>query len=383
MSRSSPFILDRAIPLYPGLACFLDFLPGVDPEKPRSRKNKKTGKISEVSMTTRGMVRALVLTQLDHRLQDNPADRDLLVRGGARWYARSYESWHWWDFKMFMSRPTMTRAFQDLAAAGYILRRNQTDFLNPDMPLAEQNAVKKVMHVYNGLAWGIDYQALEAAMASNPQVQAYYAERTSIMVFGTSDQPDQTRPGSDQADQTPRISLIARSDQPDRTSLISLIARSDQPDQRSAESYQTPDQIQTESSAAAEQPESRTGAEDSNKRATAPPDEPAGDAAQPLYLQLDNDQRMTYATLVSHHVDPKDAADIVQRCQPKQIDAWLDYVRRANMPGSNLPEVRNPGGYLVKMLEHPDNYPRPEKKKPTAEEKFLNGPLGSSSNINH
>lgn len=367
--------------MFPGLAGFLDFLPGVDSETSRKRQDKDTGKISPVTMTTRGMIRALVLTQLDHRLFDNPADRDLLVRDGVHWYARSYESWHWWDFRMFMSRPTMTRAFQDLAAAGYVMRRKQTDFVTSDMPLAEQNAVKKVMHVYNGLAWAIDYQKLEADMASNATTQAYFltvGPKHVLSLSGkSSDQADQTDAGSDQPDQTPRISLIRQCDQPDQTSAISLIRLSDQADQRSAESIQTPDQIQTEPSAAADEPDSRTGAEENKRTTVQPPAAPAGFTPDPLYMRLDNAQRITYSKLTTLHVDPAKAADIVQRCDPNQIEAWFEYIHRANAPGSGLVEVKNPGGFLIKVLAHPDSWPRPEKKPATPAQKYLGGTLGS------
>ena len=281
MTRSSPFILDRAIPLYPGLASFLDYLPGVD-KAARQRRSKKTGKVSPVTMTTRGMIRALVIVQLDHRLRDNPADRDLLVRDGVIWYARSYASWHWWDFRMFMSQPTMTRAFQQLAAAGYIRMRKQTDFVTPDMPLTEAKVIQKVMHVYNGLAWSIDYEKLETAMAASPGIQEYYASREPLLASEGSDQADQTRAGSDQPDRTPAISLIRQvrsgrsdlSDQPDQTGLISLIR-----DQQSLD--QTPDQNQTESSAAAADaaarpPDSVTGADENKRANVGAPGGPAG-----------------------------------------------------------------------------------------------------------
>ena len=376
MSKSSPFILDRAIPLYPGLAMFLDFLPGVDPATSRKRTNKKTGKTSPVSMTTRGMIRALVLTQLDHRLRDNPADRDLLIRDGMTWYARSYASWHYWDFRMFMSFPTMKRAFQDLAAAGYIRTRKQTDLVTGEIPLAERNAVKKIMHVYNGVAWSLDYEKLEADMASHAEVQAYYADRERAALPESSDQADPTGATSDQPDPTPRISLIRQvgsgrsdsRDQADPTGGISLIR-----DQQSLD--QTPSQPLSEFSAAADT-DSQTGAEE-NKRAIAEvPATPPVKEKEPLYKNLTTAQVGTYGHLVSaFHVDPKDAADIAQRCDPEQIKAWEDYILRANTPGSGLKEVGNPGGYLVAMLKHASNYPRPVKGPAQPGDRFLRGPM--------
>lgn len=371
MTKASPFIQDRAIPLYPGLAMFLDYLPGVDTAK-RQRTSKKTGKTSEVTMTTRGMVRALVLTQLDHRLQDNPADRDLLVRDGARWYARSYESWHYWDFRHFMSFPTMKRAFQQLAAAGYILRRSQTDFITPDLALPDRKAILKVMHVYNGLAWGIDYERLEEAMANNAEVQAYYAsQREPLRDEKGSDQPDPTRPGSDQPDPTPRISLIRQSgsgrsdppDQPDPTGGISLIR-----DQQSLD--QTPDQRSAESSAAAEPappPDQIPGGSNltENRQPVTPP------------VELDEEQRTGYMKLAAYYIDPDDALDIVQRCKLSQIEAWMDYIRRANEPGSKLKPVERPSGYLVAMLKNPKNYPKPAPKPEPPGQRFKSGPFAN------
>ena len=87
---------------------------------------------------------------------------------------------------------------------------------------------------------------------------------------------------------------------------------------------------------------------------------------------------MTYTTLITQYqVDPKDAADIAERCEPGQIEAWRDYIRRANTSGSGLKEIGNPGGYLVAMLKHASNYPRPVKPAaPKDGTRFLAGPLG-------
>jgi hypothetical protein len=372
MSKSSPFIRDRSIPLYPGLACFLDFLPGIDPDTARRRTNKDTGKVSQVSMTTRGIIRSLVLTQLDHRLRDNPADRDLLIRDGVAWYARSYESWHYWDFRMFMSQPTMKRAFQDLAAAGYILTRKQTDFITPDLPLNEANAIKKIMHVYNGLAWSIDYDRLEAAMADNPEVQAYYA-RMESRAANTSDQPDQTTSTSDQPDQTPRISLIRQvgsergggSDQPDPTSGISLIRH-----------QQSLDQNQDQRSAEIPPP------------SAAPPLEPASGMGDDLTENrqalpaLVDDQIISYARLTAIGVQTRRAQELARTRTFQQITAWLDYIRQCNAPGSTATRIKSPAGYVVEMLKNPENMPRNgDRPEPADGSRFLAGEYGDE--INH
>jgi hypothetical protein len=88
-----------------------------------------------------------------------------------------------------------------------------------------------------------------------------------------------------------------------------------------------------------------------------------------------------YAKLAAHHVDSERAIELIKTRKPDQIDAWLDYIRRANTPGSGMKPVANPGGFLVKMLDHPENYPRSKKEMPiTPEEKYLSGPLASELN---
>jgi hypothetical protein len=379
MEKKSPFILDRAIPLYPSMALFLDYIPGVDDRssrdknKPSShrRRNPRTGELGAVRTTLQGVVRSLVLTQLDHRLNDNPGDYSLLKLGGTNWYARSFEKWHEWDFPCFPF-PRIKKAFQDLIEAGYILARSQVDFPMEGLEIADRKALLRVMRVYTGKAFGIDYAKLETDMAADERVAAYFERfpgRTKPVAEPVTPDQDDPTDGSgrsdtpDRDDPTPRIETIRqsgsgrsdRADQDDPTERIEPIRDQQSPDQQSLD--------QSLSSAAAAE-------------AAAPPDPDSRRADLPENLPpMDQVQQFSYMKLLSMNVDPAIASDYARNRSPIQIEAWIDYVVRANRPGSNIKPVSNPGGFLRSMLEHPDNLPREPKSTPAAGERFLSGHL--------
>lgn len=396
MKEPNQLIDDRVIPLSPVLALYLGYLPGIDDRdardksKPRPRR-RETG----ITSSQRGINRALVLTQVNHRLKDSaPTDRRLFAREDTRWYARTYREWHTWDFP-FMAYATMVKTFQDLVDAGYLLARLETEFVKPDDLIVDRRALLRVMGVYNGKCFSIDSEKLAQDMAGDDRVRAYYAvmfpnRTTPEDDPATSDQPDQTPLNSgltsDQDDQTVRSGRSDPPDQVDQRVRSGRSGGSDHPDQRSSESESAGDQSLAESSAAEAAPpptDSRTGAEENKKANPEPPTPAPAESIQPLYLQLSDQQKTAYMRLAAYHVDEREAIEFVQTCALDQITAWCDYVKRANAPDSKLTNVRNPGGYIRDMLRKgPRNYPSPAPKpEPDDGTRFLTGKYAGE--INH
>lgn len=364
MTKSSPFIQDRAIPVYPALALFLDYLPGVDDHgsrdkskaRPRKYTHGRSGKPAEVGATLRGLQREIIMTQLDHRLMNSPRDNYLVVDGdGVRWYACTYEEWRDIDLQ-FLPFYAIKKGFQDLIEAGYIKARPQTDFMQLADGRLDRKKLMRVTGVYNGKAFTIDYDKLEADMTASAKVQAYYARnqprRTLLPAPVSSDQGD---PTSDQGDQTSvrerRINAIrgvgsgrseeheGTSDQGDPTPRIRVIRESAESLNQHLDSF---DSAATTTSADQE-PDRRPERGELTENRQAP--------------ELSETQVIAFAKLTAHGLDIAVARDYALNREERQINAWLDFIRRANTPGSELKPVRNPGGFLRDMLSVPGNYP--------------------------
>jgi hypothetical protein len=364
MSARSPFIQDRAIPLYPGLALFLDYLPGVDDRLPRNKKAKsisrqkrnKAGEVIGVKASYRGMQRALVLTQLDHVLRDSaPTDRRLFIRGTVTWYARSYREWHNMDFP-FMPFSTMVKAFQDLIDGGYIMARSETAFVAPDAQIADRKALMRILGSYNGKAFSIDYPKLERAMTAHTGVQAYFADRFrarseppapkegSDQGDQTRDQGDQTR---DQGDQTPAIRVIAIPDQGDQTPAIRVIAIPDQGDQTRSDVNQSLDQTRSESSSDQAPAGLIEDSQTSDDRTEKPFKLPLG------YTK-------SYGMLTRYGIGKKRAEQLALIASPDRIEAWMQDIDGRREAGT----LEGTGtGYLKTMLEQEGAWPPGHKRK--------------------
>jgi len=359
MSKSSPFILDRAIPVFPSLALFLDYLPGIDDrnardkKKPRQREyiHGRSKKPVQIGVTMRGIQRQQILTQLDHRLIDSPRDNHLVLADGVRWYACTYEEWSEADLQ-YLPPYAVKKAFQDLIEAGYIKARPQLDFMQLSDGRLDRKKLMRVTGVYKGLAFTIDYEKLETDMAASPKVQAYFASsqprRTILPGPVSSDRPD---PMSDQGDPDTGIRVIPRDgsgrsdvreeqrDQGDPTPRIRVIRDQQSPDQQSAVSDSA-----AATTSADQKPDQIPGEGDLTKN------------RQPIVLN--EVQAITYAKLVASGLDTSIAKDYTLNREPAQIDAWLDYIRRTRLPNTELKPVKNPGGFLRDMLKNPQNYPR-------------------------
>lgn len=365
MTKASPFIQDRAVPVYPSLAIFLDYLPGVDDHSSRDKSkirqreyvHGRSKKPAKVGTTLRGLQREIILTQLDHRLIDSPRDNHLVIDdAGGRWYACTYEEWQEADLQ-FLPFYAIKKTFQDLIEAGYIKERPQTDFMQLSDGRLDRKKLMRVTGVYKGKCFTIDYEKLEADMTASVKVQAYYARnqprRTLLPAPNSSDQGD---PMTDQGDPSSmgeqRINAIrgdgsGRSevregmpDQGDPTPRINVI-------RESAESLNQ----QTDSLDSAA---STTSADQE-----ADPTPGRGDLTENRQaLELDDGQVILFAKLTAHGLDIEIARDYALTRKQAQIDAWLDYIRRSRQPGSELKPVKNSGGFLRDMLKNPSNYPR-------------------------
>lgn len=344
--NKSPLVADRAVPLYPSLAIFLDHLPGVDKTVRKGREGR----------SYKGMMRALVLTQLHHQLVDSRGDNPRLYidPDGRRWYARTYAEWHGWDFP-YLPAAAVTRLFQDLVKAGIIISKSDVDFLTR----ADESTRKMLLRafrIYNRKAFSIDYDALEARMAADLDVQDYYRtmfpRRSAALGLGdeefTSDQGDQT---SDQGDPTVRS---GRSDP-----LIRVIRQSDQGDQTDHDQSldQNPDQ-KPESDSSSPNPLLNPPASE-----TASPkggDEAGDETARPDPL----DERIeayeaAYQLLKAQGIHEVVATKLAAKVPPSLIQSWLDIklaALRSKREGGL--GVRSWPGFLIRVLE--ERQPPPE-----------------------
>jgi hypothetical protein len=383
MVKENQLTDDRVIPLSPALALFLGYLPGVDDRNQREKKASTHRRDKGIMTSQRGVNRALVLTQLNHRLKDSaPTDRRLFSSEEARWYARSYREWHTWDF-CFMTYATMVRTFQDLMAAGYVVARREVEFTQADERITDRRSLMRVMGVYNGKCFSIDYPKLEQAMLADERVQAYYrlmfpARTAPEDDEATSDRPDHTRDRGDhtrdrgdhtrdRGDHTPEIGAITGRDRGDHTPEIGAITpprsgRSEIISSKSAVHQQDQAGPSSSSGPPGPEPDSRKG------------DDPEPESSPAPGLGYTK----AYALLTRYGIEHTKADELAKTSTPDCVEAWIDYIWLPNAERKRT--IENKVGYLIKMLTQVGAWP-PGHKRSAAEQaapapgrRFLNGP---------
>jgi hypothetical protein len=309
MSDEFTPLLDSAfIPLYPSLVELLASLPGLDKET------------DSVRTTGRGMLRALVMAQLQYRLSNGRKDRRRVSFDNRTWYVRSYREWQFFDFP-FVALPTVKRTFQELRQAGYVLAR-------PDIMPVNEAAVRGVL---NRLAYSIDYQRL--ALLIGALAEIYEAADLA----GGRDHGD---PGLDPGIGIPTIRGRVPGDP-------TMLYRSDQKEIHAI--HQSSSETLTDS---------RTG-----------------DDHNPILEQLQTERISQLLTSLGspYDISASKARELANdpTTTDERITAWLRYIDQRRASGSIR---RSASGYLISMLAIPNAWPpRGDKQEVLSGDDYIQG----------
>jgi hypothetical protein len=312
MSDEFTPLLDSAfIPLYPSLVELLASLPGLDKET------------DSVRTTGRGMLRALVMAQLQYRLSNGRKDRRRVSFDNRTWYVRSYREWQFFDFP-FVALPTVKRTFQELRQAGYVLAR-------PDIMPVNEAAVRGVL---NRLAYSIDYQRL--ALLIGALAEIYEAADLA----GGRDHGD---PGSGSPRSGVGITMIRGRDHGDPT----MLYESDQKEIHAI--HQSSSETLTDS---------RTG-----------------DDHNPILEQLQTERISQLLTSLGspYDISASKARELANdpTTTDERITAWLRYIDQRRASGSIR---RSASGYLISMLAIPNAWPpRGDKQEVLSGDDYIQG----------